>query len=268
MDTSFHREFWGNPARRFQPFVGNSGSEHRAEDIAALGGNLSVPALRGGRVAAHGQQSQVGYWFSIDAGNGRFDVYCHVFVGSRPAVGSVVNMGDVVTRMATHGEVTGTAWSGPHIHFVVSDHEAGATRNYNAYDPRPIISATLASQPTQPQPEPGAQSEEDDMPINIRRESTWVSYTLVPGYGITAHHNEHRFRLAAYVNTGQWPGTNLTPEQRRAAGERHLNDDNLRWLLIMHDMAWVAQDLNNRLPAPGQFRYCDKLQKIHDAAGT
>lgn len=163
MSTAFWREFWSNPARRSQPFVSNSGSDHRAEDIAASGGNLTVPALRGGRVAAHGQQSQVGYWFSIDVGGGRFDVYCHVFVGRRPAVGAVVGIGDEITRMATFGEVTGSAWTGPHIHFVVSDHEAGATRNYNAFDPRPIIAATLAASPSTPTPEP-----EEDLPVNVQ----------------------------------------------------------------------------------------------------
>ncbi|MCT2085032.1 hypothetical protein M3D75_02780 [Microbacterium enclense] len=120
---------------------------------------------------------------------------------------------------------------------------------------------------------PGAQSEEDDdMPINFRRESTGVSYTLTPGYGITAHANLHGFRLTSFGNTGVWPAapTNdaLSTDQRIGAGERQFNDDNLRWWLALMDFVWVAQDLDGRLPKPGEYRYCEKLQKIHDAAIT
>ncbi|MBN9210708.1 MAG: hypothetical protein BGO45_10565 [Microbacterium sp. 71-36] len=115
-----------------------------------------------------------------------------------------------------------------------------------------------------------AQSKEDDMPINFRRESTGVSYTMIPGYGITAHANLHGFRLTAFGNTGAWPAAPiadaLSTDQRIAAGERQFNDDNLRWWLALMDFAWVAEDLNGRLPKPSEYRYADRLQKIYDAA--
>jgi hypothetical protein len=110
------------------------------------------------------------------------------------------------------------------------------------------------------------QSEEDqNMSINLRRESTGVSYTLTPGYGITAHVNEHGARLTNYGNTGQWFPAGASPAQREAAGERQFNDENLAWFLSLHDLKWVSADLS-RLPSGDEYRYCEKLQKIHDAA--
>ena len=115
-------------------------------------------------------------------------------------------------------------------------------------------------------PTPGTPREDEDMSINFRRVDTGVSYTLIPGYGITSHVNEHGARLTTYMNTGVWFPSGASPAQREAAGERQLNDDNLRWMLALYDFSWAAQDLNGRLPAPGSFIYADRLQKILDAA--
>lgn len=173
--------------------------------------------------------------------------------GFRVSVGQRVRAGDDLMVQGTTGRSTG-----------VHDHLEVYLPNGDTTDPvryiRDRLSGAASTGTTN-------QSEEDEnMPINIRRESTGVSYTLVPGYGITAHTNEHGARLTTYVNTGKWFPAGASPSQREEFGERQLNDDNLRWELGLMDLGWVSQDLDARLPKPGEYRYCEKLQKIHDAA--
>lgn len=201
----------------------------------------------------------------VRSGDVVWNIAHHAHLNGRRA-GHRVAEGEYLAPLGSTGLATG-----PHSHTERRVGGRDAIQSGTHTDPEQHYSAPAPAGgkgTPLPTPTPATESEEDDMPINIRRESTWVSYTLIPGYGITAHANEHGFRLTTYANTGRWPGTDLSSEQRMAVGERNLNDDNLRWLLNMHDLVWVAEDLNNRLPEPGEFRYCEKLQKIHDAAGT
>lgn len=148
MTTAYWRDFWGDPSRRTNPYGTESSlyakGYHRGEDIAPQNGNLDIPALRAGVVEAVGQFTYTGYHIAVDVGGGRFDIYCHVYSGRLPAKGSVVSAGEIIGRMATYGEVTGSAWTGPHVHFVVSGSPLGASSLYSDYDPRPIIRAALA----------------------------------------------------------------------------------------------------------------------------
>jgi hypothetical protein len=164
--TAYWREYWTNPRRRSNPFVGTGAGQHRAEDIAKVGSSFDVPALRSGRVAQVSHQYELGHWFSVDVGNGRFDIYCHMQQDSFPSAGSPVTAGQVVGQMADgprSAETTGTAWTGPQIHFVISDSALGATRPHAAFDPRPIIAAILGM-PSDPTITP----EDEDLPMNIQ----------------------------------------------------------------------------------------------------
>lgn len=91
---------------------------HRGHDVAAAPGE-TVPALRGGRVVLVSELSAsrvLGYHVVVDTGKG-FDYYCHLLVGTRPNVGDVLEAGDSVGLVAGWGDYTGTAWTGPHLHY-------------------------------------------------------------------------------------------------------------------------------------------------------
>ncbi|KTS09031.1 M23 family metallopeptidase [Microbacterium testaceum] len=179
-----------------------------------------------------------------------------------------VRVGDRLTR----GQLD-AAWSGasgfgddwyydPHVH--VTRRARRGLPYSQTLDFEDAIGGEAPASAT-PGTTPNQSEEDENMSINLRRESTGVSYTLTPGYGITAHVNEHGARLTNYGNTGQWFPAGASPAQREAAGERQFNDENLAWFLSLHDLKWVSADLS-RLPSGDEYRYCEKLQKIHDAA--
>uniref|UniRef100_UPI00055C12C7 M23 family metallopeptidase n=1 Tax=Microbacterium sp. B24 TaxID=95616 RepID=UPI00055C12C7 len=129
---------------------------HRGEDIANNAQVADIPALRSGEVIDSGRSSVIGFWVCIkpDADPSRRDIYCHMFEPSAKRSGRV-NAGDIIGRMATWGESPGTGWTGPHLHFVVSDLSDGGHNTSRAdFDPRPIITAALANGGNAPAPAP------------------------------------------------------------------------------------------------------------------
>ncbi|WP_036321827.1 M23 family metallopeptidase [Microbacterium sp. B24] len=159
---SYWTDFWGASWRRTNPY-GTPGSRavytkgyHRGEDIANNGQVADIPALRSGEVIDSGRSSVIGFWVCIkpDADPSRRDIYCHMFEPSAKRSGRV-NAGDIIGRMATWGESPGTGWTGPHLHFVVSDLSDGGHNTSRAdFDPRPIITAALANGGNAPAPAP------------------------------------------------------------------------------------------------------------------
>lgn len=161
------REFWGNPDRRSNPYkspapagVVYEKGYHRGEDLQALGSSDQIPALRSGPVVATYRLSKTGFSVAVDAGNGQYDIYCHLFENDA-VKGGWVSSGDRVARMATASESPGTAWGGRHVHFVISDNPGGASSDYFDQDPRPIINATLASGGNSP-------NASEDLPMNVQ----------------------------------------------------------------------------------------------------
>lgn len=160
---------WRREYGYYDPKVYTKGY-HRAQDIAGGDwGNRSVPALRAGRVVDTGFGVAIGYWVAVQVSRNRVDGYCHLYGPGRPAKGTDLGRGDSVSRLAHRNESPGSAWSGEHLHFIVTDSASGVP-NASAWDtdPRPIIQAELASvaggtaRPFEPPiiiPEP----EEDDM---------------------------------------------------------------------------------------------------------
>ncbi|MEO2132742.1 hypothetical protein [Microbacterium sp.] len=145
------RDFWGDPNRRSNPYksppppgVTYAKGYHRGEDLQALGSSDQIPVLRSGSVVAAYRLSLTGFSVAIDAGNGQFDIYCHLFEDDAVKSGWL-SSGDRVARMAAANESPGTAWGGRHVHFVVSDNAFGASSSYADFDPRPIIVAALAN---------------------------------------------------------------------------------------------------------------------------
>jgi hypothetical protein len=73
--------------------------------------------------------------------------------------------------MARINESPGTSWQGEHVHFVISDHPNGADSAYADFDPRPVISSTLASPPPPPDP-----ISEEDLPLFTIRDPNGTIY--------------------------------------------------------------------------------------------
>lgn len=131
---------------------------HRAQDIAAWPG--AVPALRGGTVVGTGYGAAIGWWIAIQIAPGVVDGYCHLYgAGGMPADGTVFPKGGNLPRLARADEAHGSAWTGQHLHFIVTTSASGVPNaGLPDADPRPIILAELAQQA-------GEGGEEFDMPI-------------------------------------------------------------------------------------------------------
>ena len=259
---------WRREYGYYDPKVYTKGY-HRAQDIAGGDwGNRGVPALRAGRVVDTGFGVAIGYWVAVQVSRNRVDGYCHLYGPGRPARGTDLDRGDSVSRLAHKNESPGSAWSGEHLHFIVTD-SAGGVPNASAWDtdPRPIILAELAStasggaKPFEPELELPRETDED-MPINFFDESTGLSYTMTPGVCVAAHVNGFGGLLSQYVNSGDWAPSESKPD-RVAAGERVLTGDYVKWMLPLYGFARPGF----ALPAPGGVAWSDAFEVARNAAG-
>ena len=119
---------------------------HIGQDIA--GGDFlgPVPALRSGFVVESGRSGKIGGYVVVRVGS-LFDTYCHLNSRALPGAGTAILAGGGVAPLARSTnpsagqDYTGSASTGPHLHFVVSTQPDTA---YNPapgepIDPRPII---------------------------------------------------------------------------------------------------------------------------------
>lgn len=93
-----------------------NGKRHRGHDIKAPRGQV-VPALNAGTVHAIGYSSVLGYYVVVRLTAFTYEFYCHLIVGTRPKVGTVLKQGQSVGQVAGPDDDPGSAWSGPHLHY-------------------------------------------------------------------------------------------------------------------------------------------------------
>ena len=119
---------------------------HIGQDIAGSDWYGPVPALRSGVVVGSGRSGKIGGYVVVRVG-GQFDTYCHLNSRALPGAGKAILAGGGVAPLARSTnpsagqDYTGSASTGPHLHFVVSTQPDTA---YNPapgepIDPRPII---------------------------------------------------------------------------------------------------------------------------------
>lgn len=119
---------------------------HIGQDIAGADWYGPVPALRSGVVVESGRGGSIGGYVVVRVG-GQFDTYCHLNSRVLPGAGAVISAGRGVAPLARSTnpsaghDYTGSASTGPHLHFVVSTSPATAysPRSGSPVDPRPII---------------------------------------------------------------------------------------------------------------------------------
>ena len=182
--SEYWRDFWGSRWRRSNPY-GTPGPTsiytkgyHRGEDIANGGNTADVPALRAGEIIDSGRSGVIGHWLCVqpDGAPDERDIYCHMYEPSTIESGRV-QAGDILGRTAGWGESPGSGWSGPHLHFVVSNRSDGG---YNTsrpdYDPNPRINAALAAATLL------GPNERRSTGSRARREATTASEKVDDGY--------------------------------------------------------------------------------------
>lgn len=108
-------------------------------------------------------------------------------------------------------------------------------------------------------------SEEDpDMPVNFRNPANGgITYTMVPGFSITAHPNAFGSRLTNYINNGVWPASESN-QDRYNAGLRDLNSDHVTWMLGFYGFGRFNA---TTLPTSGTV-YSDVIQGLMDNLGV
>lgn len=140
---------------------------HHGHDIAAAG-RTPVPALRSGTVVALNKSSVVGFYVIVQVGAEDFDIYCHV-INHRVTKGQKVKAGQTLTEVATWGDFTGSAWTGPHLH--LANEPWAVVGTAKARDPRPLIEKALQN------------DQEDDMPaagkVNKRIGTATAEWSLI-----------------------------------------------------------------------------------------
>lgn len=123
---------------------------HIGQDIAGADWYDPVPALRSGTVVESGRSGKIGGYVVVRVGD-QYDTYTHLNSRALPGVGTWISAGSGVAPLARSTNpsaghnYTGSASTGPHLHFVVS------TRPDTAYnpapgepiDPRPIIRSII-----------------------------------------------------------------------------------------------------------------------------
>ena len=142
---------------------------HIGQDIAGSDWYGPVPALRSGVVVGSGRSGKIGGYVVVRVG-GKFDTYCHLNSRALPGAGTAILAGGGVAPLARSTnpsagqDYTGSASTGPHLHFVVSTQPDTA---YNPapgepIDPRPIIRSIINGSAAGGGATPFNQ--EDDMP--------------------------------------------------------------------------------------------------------
>lgn len=119
---------------------------HRGFDIAHPG-RTPVPILRGGRVVVSGTSSIIGHYFAIEVSKGDYDGYCHMFPAAdnqtMPQVGQVLATGQIGARLASWGDLHGSAWTGPHLH-LTNGRSAVSVHSGRTLNPQPLVESALA----------------------------------------------------------------------------------------------------------------------------
>lgn len=182
--NGYWKDFWGSRWRRSNPYGAPGPTSvytkgyHRGEDIANGGNTADVPTLRAGEVIDSGRSGVIGHWLCVlpDGAPDERDIYCHMYEPSTIESGHV-SAGDILGRTAGWGESPGSGWSGPHLHFVVSNRSDGGYNTSRAdYDPNPRIDAALAAET------PLAPNERRSTGSRARREATSASEKADDGY--------------------------------------------------------------------------------------
>lgn len=118
------------------------GSRHRGHDIMT-GSRNEVPALYAGRVVTRGYTRVLGFYIVLKTDHG-YDYYCHLLEKDRPSLGLEILRGTKVGTTATWGDPTGSAWTGPHLHYgsgpKVTSVTSGAT-----HDATKLVQAALTA---------------------------------------------------------------------------------------------------------------------------
>lgn len=144
---------------------------HIGQDIAGADWFGPVPALRAGVVVDSGRGSAIGGYVVVQVGT-VFDTYCHLNSSNLPAKGASIRPGDPVAPLARSlspsagTNYTGSASTGPHLHFVVSTYRDTAynPRSGSPIDPRPIIRSIISGSAASGGATPFPQ--EADMPLS------------------------------------------------------------------------------------------------------
>lgn len=134
----YAKDRWGDQWDEPRP----DGTRHRGHDIMT-GSRNEVPALYPGRIVTRGYTRVLGFYVVVKTGHG-YDYYCHLLEKDRAVLGRDVERGQKVGTTATWGDVTGTAWSGPHLHYGsgprITSVTTGATHNATN-----LVAAVLAT---------------------------------------------------------------------------------------------------------------------------
>lgn len=163
---------WGDVWNELRP----NGSRHRGHDIVT-GSRNEVPALYPGRVASLGYTRVLGFYVVVKTAHG-YDFYCHLLDKDRAGLGRDLKQGVKVGTTATWGDVTGTAWTGPHLHYGsgprITSVTAGTTHNATA-----LVAAALSATAgggTTPLPN---KRKDTDMPAVIKRATDTPEWSLI-----------------------------------------------------------------------------------------
>ncbi len=165
---------WRPAAGQVNPYT--ISGYHRGQDIRQMDPSESysivsdVLSLSSGVVSHTYNATSTGREIVVDTGRklGRYEIHCHNAPGG-VAKGTRVEAGAWLARNATAAQQPGTAWSGPHDHFVISDYPDAAHANRPVYDPRDFIRTALVTASAAGAAAGGAarpftpESEEDDM---------------------------------------------------------------------------------------------------------
>ncbi len=165
---------WRPAAGQVNPYT--ISGYHRGQDIRQMDPSESysivsdVLSLSSGVVSHTYNSTSTGREIVVDTGRklGRYEIHCHNAPGG-VAKGTRVEAGAWLARNATAAQQPGTAWSGPHDHFVISDYPDAAHANRPVYDPRDFIRTALVTASAAGAAAGGAarpftpESEEDDM---------------------------------------------------------------------------------------------------------
>lgn len=206
---------------------------HIGIDIGTGRQAIDVPALLGGTVVAVVRTGSMGMVVVLKVGD-RYHAYCHLANVDLPDEGDVIKQGQRVGQLAWSKDpkslgYAGSAWTGIHLHLVVSNRADGAYRYPAAkdalfYDPAPIIAdvlrALLAPKPVvKPKPAPAGKPStpktsvvivDDVNGLNLRKKATTASpRVLLLQYG------------AKLTVTGAAKGTWLPVRYGKAKGWVH-----------------------------------------------
>lgn len=146
---------WGLRFGAYGPVYTIVPGRHLGQDIPRTG---DVPALLPGKIIRRVKTSTMAWGVVTDIGGGLYLSYWHLADDNIPPVGTYLQQGDRVGRLAMGARNTsspdwpGTAWTGPHCHIVIGTNPGSAYlyvpghRTLDAFrDPLIFIRQVLAS---------------------------------------------------------------------------------------------------------------------------